>query len=508
MSTNKIENFNVFKSIDNLPNFLSIEIDFFLNTNGYLNLEEYYFHINNNDDVYIFCSWTDKLELQFFTVLKKDKIKVNGIKYSCLVSFLYEYFDYLPIYCVVDFKEISILILKYFQNDKLELIAIQNTFNEVKGLRFKNTEKIHVYDSSKEDYFQLLNKKSIKRKYKDLYKNVEFETFNIFSSDSSYNYYINIIEEMHIERWAFNGITSSFIGDKYRKIFYDYPGSNRIVNVIKNKINGDIISIHFGFILQNSLLWHSPIINVKYYEYTPLEILLKTVLEYCESNKIFIFDLGLGSEEYKNRFTNSSKFIYNYYYPTTFLSKINFFVLFKNIDTIKKGLSIIKIIIRPLFTFINKFNSILFFKYKYNDENFIESKYFISVKNWQDYFEVIKKSNLKPSIEAFSRIKKGDTFNCLKIENEIVCYGWFSKPNAFYVSEINKKINFDCDLLLYDFNTPLIHRKKGYYKLLLKNICFENKSSVLGIFADKNNKISIFGILNSGFKKDKIYNGL
>jgi hypothetical protein len=506
MSTNKVDNFNVFKSIDNLPNFLLNEIDFFLNTNGYLNLDEYNFHINNND-VYIFCGWTDQLELQFFTILKKDKIKINGIKYTCLVSFLYEYFDYLPIYCVVDFKQISIFILKYFQNDKLELIAIQNTFNEVKGLRFKNTEEINIYDSSKEDYFQLLNKKSIKRKFKELCKDFDFETFSIISTDISYNYYINIIEEMHIERWAFNGVSSSFAVDKYRKTFYDYKGSSRIINVVKNKINGDIISIHFGFILQNSLLWHSPIINVKYYEYTPLEILLKTVLEYCESNKIFIFDLGLGSEEYKNRFTNSSKVIYSYYYPTTLLGKINFVVLFKNIDAIKKGISMIKIIIKRLFDFINKFNSILFFKFKFNNENFIESQYFISVNDWKDYFEVIKKTNLKPSIESFSRIKKGDTFNCLKIENEIVCYGWFSKPNAFYVSEINKKINFDCDLLLYDFNTPLIHRKKGFYNELLKNICYVNKNHVIGIFANKQNKISISGIKNAGFKIIKNYNG-
>jgi hypothetical protein len=509
MNRIKIENFKVFYSINDLPISLYSKIDSFLSENGYLTIEEYSFHVNNHkEEVYIFCGWTNNFEIQFFTVLQKKKLRINGLEYISLSSFLYEYFDYLPLLCLVDFNLVKILILNCFPNEKIQLIALQNTLSEVRGFKYFKTEQINIYDSRQENYSELLNKKSIKRKHKDLCKEYEVETLTINANSNLYGYYIDVIEKIHIERWGFNGVSSSFINDVYRKEFYQYPGNSRIINVIINKQNDEIISIHFGFILQNSLLWHSPLINVKYYEYTPLEILLKAVLEYCDNNEIEIFDFGLGSEEYKNRFTNSSKTVYNYYKPLTLSSQVKFLILFKNIDFIKNIISKIKSNIKRSYVFMKKYRAILFFASNNVQESVVRSNYFISAKNWKEFYDLIRSTNLSPSIEDYYRFKKGDVFYCLKIKNEIVCYGWHAKPNDFYVSEINSKISFECDLLMYDFNTPKIHRKKGFYIELLSNICLENKNLVLGIFTDKQNKISISGIKRSGFNFVKKYNGM
>ncbi|TDG37702.1 GNAT family N-acetyltransferase [Pedobacter changchengzhani] len=498
-----------YSSFNEIPPIVINSIQDYLINDNYLSIKEYEFHLSKFENAFILVAYSDITGLEFFSIFKKDYFTYAGKKIKSLVSFMYEYYDYNPFYSIYSTVELERAITKIGLEENIEMIAVLNTYTELPNAIYNAKEEVAVYNSNINSFDEFLNKKSIKRKYNTLLKDFEIEVLHYDENNNWDLLIINEIEKMHKIRWAFDGIESSFENDAYRKDFYKFNDGNRVVNIVKNSGNNEVVAIHYGFTNKTDFLWHTPIINVKYYDYSPLEVLLKIVIEYCKKHHIQNFDLGLGSENYKSRFTNYQKDLFSYFIPMNRSTKIHFNILFKNRNFLKNTLEKLKKLKHIVAVQLAKFKSIVFYisenqTQNHNNENDLE---FIKVDNWMDYFDLLINSGINPTKEAYIRFKNQNLYYALLNENKILSSGWLSNSNSFYVLEINKKIEFDCDKILFDFNTPIKYRNKGYYKKLLKSIKISLPTSCLGIFADATNKTSNKGILGAGFRLKNKYNG-
>lgn len=69
------------------------------------------------------------------------------------------------------------------------------------------------------------------------------------------------------------------------------------------------------------------------------------------------------------------------------------------------------------------------------------------------------------------RIESGDTFVYLADgEGRIVSFGWATKREKFWVSEIGISLKSRGRVVLFDFFTPAEHQMRGYHRILLQTI--------------------------------------
>tara|TARA_B100001123_G_C15299050_1_gene1020347 strand:+ start:51 stop:593 length:543 start_codon:yes stop_codon:yes gene_type:complete len=122
----------------------------------------------------------------------------------------------------------------------------------------------------------------------------------------------------------------------------------------------------------------------------------------------------------------------------------------------------------------------------------IKSRKDINKFNLDDYFEKYK--------FKLDRFGKKINFLVLVDNKKFLSTGWIFFGDKWNISEIQKKILLRKQYLLFDFETPHLLRKKGYYTLLLKLIKNKYRKKILAIYSDSNNFASNKAIKRSGFK--------
>ena len=88
---------------------------------------------------------------------------------------------------------------------------------------------------------------------------------------------------MHGPRWTFDNFDSAF-NNKKRLFFYDEDLENRLLTTIS--INDNILAMHYGMIIEDTLIWHTPVLNIQYLDFSPIEILLSETASYCQTHQI------------------------------------------------------------------------------------------------------------------------------------------------------------------------------------------------------------------------------
>ena len=68
-------------------------------------------------------------------------------------------------------------------------------------------------------------------------------------------------------------------------------------------------------------------------------------------------------------------------------------------------------------------------------------------------------------------------FHYLYRKNNLLTYGWSSKNEKFFISEIDCEIENKKNVIFFDFFTIENFRKKGFYKVLLKKMMYNFKSN-------------------------------
>jgi hypothetical protein len=183
--------------------------------------------------------------------------------------------------------------------------------------RFKPTA---LFDSSKEEkgYHPLLSKKSVKRHVNKCKRSFEYRVSH-FTGDEIEESLLTEMGKLHIETRRFHGDPSAFerqgAGDRY---LASLP--QRVLTRIS--VGDDTLAFHYGMVFGDTMIWHTPVVNIKYLDYSPLEVLLYETVTYCEQNGYAVLDLGIGDEPYKERFSNSRRSVYEYSYPISLKGKI------------------------------------------------------------------------------------------------------------------------------------------------------------------------------------------
>lgn len=482
------------QEIDNHDvNSLLPSINELINVVEFKNIEPIIYHIRHNHKTI------------GATVLFKQRRKIHGFSLNTLSIVGSDFYDYNFFFCDEEyFDQFVDYITKDAKKYKVDLIALDNILFPSKSKR-ERKELVYIFDtklSNKEKRFcELLEKKSLVRHHKKATKLLDYSCENKVSQFVEND--IKDLAEIHKERWDYDDIKSGFYSPE-RVGLYSAHRNNKMLTVLKN--GNDIIASHYGIILGDTFLWHTPAINVKYLAYSPVEILLFEIIKFCNEKKITVLDLGLGNEEYKARFSNTTRPVYHRISPVSFNGKMSH-ILINNVNT-----SFVKLIANKSMYYAKKNyhsirrlgKNILYYKFSgVFNESYIVNKFqnchFCVVTEFEKLVDIFRKNKIPIKKYQYNRIRSGNILFCLIRDQELLCYGWNTRQDSFHVSEINRLLNNKNKVMLYDFFTPEKLRGHGYYTALLIKICAALSSEEIVIFAEQKNHASNKAIKRAGF---------
>lgn len=111
---------------------------------------------------------------------------------------------------------------------------------------------------------------------------------------------------------------------------------NKIMYITYLMLNEKIIAAHFGYIYNKRCYYLFPVYDYSYKKYSPGKILLKKIIDHCIANSLEYFDLTIGLEDYKKKYSNNENEISFYfkninYKGIFFISILQFKELLKKI---------------------------------------------------------------------------------------------------------------------------------------------------------------------------------
>ena len=231
--------------------------------------------------------------------------KINSVSFQGLWKKMLEKIDY------------DVIILdkqtKYIDN-------LENPF--VNFLNNSEVSKIFLIDlpNKEDEYFKnILNKKfynefkrtsnKINEKYDLKFENVEIHKDTFKPSDL-------IIKKKLIldKKFSRETIDKNFI-NFFDDLIFDYPEQIKL-SVLK--INKEIVSANLGFVKNDRFYYYMPtLFKNNYNKYSPGKILISELIKWSIQNKLKIFDFGLGEENYKKYWSNSTESLFRYLYGET-----------------------------------------------------------------------------------------------------------------------------------------------------------------------------------------------
>ncbi|MBT3294589.1 MAG: GNAT family N-acetyltransferase [Verrucomicrobia bacterium] len=143
-----------------------------------------------------------------------------------------------------------------------------------------------------------------------------------YAKRDSYSVQITKVDEpsvselgrLHRERWGYDGIHSAFASPQRVAEYLVCPENKTLLQIF---YEGEVLGVHYGMIYGKTLLWHTPVINIKQLKTSPLRLLLPETARFCEQEGLECMDLGLGDETYKRRFANAYREIGTTYVAIT-----------------------------------------------------------------------------------------------------------------------------------------------------------------------------------------------
>jgi len=278
-----------------------------------------------------------KEKLVGFDAFRTIKLKLRKIQLKCLVPAGFRISEY---NCPsVDPSHYNTYFQEFSKDTKDENLFYHNCTGIYTEWFKKEVEGSFIYSHSpnpilRDDNDSILNaskKKGIVRDYKSLKKKTMVEVHHLqngISEDS-----LEAFFALHIKRWKSQGIESKFLKEEYRQIYKALSQlhipqyGNLVLNYIKS--DDDFLSMHIGFRIGDTFLYQIPAFDIDKRKRSPGTVLLKSILDFIVEEKLQVFDMGYGLEDYKFRYSND---VLNYFslarfsnpvYQNLFKIKIN-----------------------------------------------------------------------------------------------------------------------------------------------------------------------------------------
>ncbi|MEJ6734747.1 MAG: GNAT family N-acetyltransferase [Flavobacteriales bacterium] len=456
---------------------------------------------SNRRDQVFFLAFIDNNHCFSGAIFSEKKRRIAGLNYSCLFLYGYDFFDFNSLH--VDDKyaiNYTSFLQNFAQSKGFNFLTLENLYqNNRLQSSFTLEEEIALLDNSIDDFSYIYSKKGVKRDRNTLVKKFNYQVKHFRGQEINEDL-INQLANLHKERWAFDNVKSSFF-EENRKVFYNSNTSNKLLTIIY--ADDDILAMHYGMIVDKKLIFHTPVINIKYYQYSPMAMLLFESAIFCEDNHLNEFNLGLGDESYKNRFTNSFTLSYTYHYPLGTFNKLRFYLLFI-LSQNKSKLDFLFLFLKKVYrSSISLTNKLCFYNaLTLQDSGVVLSSSikFSVCSSFPQLVEAFRNSGTLIERYHYNRIMNKEELYFLSEDKKIICYGWSTKKPLF-VSEKNKTLDIKDGVILYDFFTYEEFRNNGFYQKLLKKILTHlEPNSIAYIYALKSNIASNKAILKTGFQ--------
>lgn len=463
------------------------------------------FYYANKKNVYVYeviCNNEVIAILPFVFMIAR----INGVNFKQFRPIGWNMYDYLSIHTLNSSSLLKILYAFKEATNKLPIdviyfpqILIGN--NEEADLKaYLKTSQTKCFDASLSDkgWDLLLQKKSLRRHVNRLKNKGDYQIIIKHGQEISRED-IQFISQTHQERWQFSSSSSPFTEPMRQNEYAAFLENKTLLMV---QLDKHWIAYHFGILFNNTLLWHSPVINIKYLDYSPLEVLLSETIAYCKTNNIKTLDLGIGDEFYKTRFFNTTRSVHELFFPISLKGKA--FNLLRNIINLTlvkdKATSFIKQLKNSYHKISKIRNTIIIYSFATAQNNITDDNFTI-INNYEDFVDFCRNNSFSILNWHYDRFKyENASFCCLSENKKIISWGWISHKDTFFIEEINRELSFDKQTILFDFVTSLEFRNRGYYKKLLNAIINYFPSEKLLIYANSNNFPSLRAIEKVGFK--------
>lgn len=439
-------------------------------------------------------------------VFVQEKRSICGLLLNTFSLLGHDFFDYNYFYCENDHLD---EFMEYISSDlgkrKCDAIVLENVayFDARKSTQRKTVD---IFDVSKEPagegFNAILKKQRLRKQYNKGTRRFKYSCEHKVASFSKED--VEALACLHRERWSFDGVRSAF-GDNERGGLYRAHQKNKVLTVMRD--GSEIIAVHYGMILGESFLFHTPAINIKYLEFSPLQVLLFEITSFCQENKFTVLDFGLGDEEYKKRFSNASREVAYTLIPLSIKGGICRFISGKvDAGALKARLvryhKSIKSAVRKI---VNRRRQIVYYAVdpastqRALSSDREEACTMLMIENFMDLVPVFRSNNIEVKRHHYNRMKAGCVLFCLMEQNALLSFGWGTKGDMFFASEVSRNICTKGKMMLFDFVTPPALRGRGYYTLLLKKICAALSHENLVIFTEPKNAASNRAISRAGF---------
>lgn len=119
--------------------------------------------------------------------------------------------------------------------------------------------------------------------------------------------------EQHIYRRAMSGAHSQFLSSRWREFYghlVDELDLHEQLRFSVLELNDNPLACHLGFQSRRNLVLYKPTFDIESWELSPGDVLLSELLGYAGERELDAVDFTIGSEQYKEHFTNYSSDIY------------------------------------------------------------------------------------------------------------------------------------------------------------------------------------------------------
>ncbi len=161
--------------------------------------------------------------------------------------------------------------------------------------------------------FRFKQKSKLQNLLNNLKKQGEL-TLTELSGDQITNNSLELLFEQHMERWKNTPTPSKFL-NKNDKGFYVSLTRNladqKRVKLYLLKIDDELVSLKFVFILNDTVYMYTPSYNIAYSKYSPGKLINRMLVEKLIRDGYSRLDFGKGDESYKKSFTNESGMNYS-----------------------------------------------------------------------------------------------------------------------------------------------------------------------------------------------------
>lgn len=344
----------------------------------------------------------------------------------------------------------------------------------------------------------------------------------------------------HVARFLFTGRISNLARPERRMFLKELgrllsePGWLTLTRMMSGN---HVCAWHYGFQFQDSWFWYQPTFDSEIEKYSPGFCLLSKTVEEAAGNPTFrTVELGLGEEEYKNRFANQHRETLHVTLNTSSLRILREKTRYRMVRTIKTSPPLEKFLrsiadgtrrlrekfkrlgfvggatqlIRRVTDAIMSRSEVMFF-----EANPTASVPFDTATLTPITLEslalalcqyVDDSSTCDYLLRSAARLREGRAkgFGLVDSTGTFLHLAWITNFHGFFLSELNAKVSApspDC-VMLFDCWTPPSARGRGYYpvavSLVAKRVQEEGRKA--WIFSASRNVSSVKALRKTGFQ--------